>query len=49
MSEREHKLLLGLACLILLILIFKVHSFSPNNDGASDDPPVTAIVLNNGN
>ena len=52
MSEREHKLLLGFACLCLLLLIFRVRGyfggplFGPE---VQDEPPVTAVVLNNGN
>ena len=52
MSEREHKLLLGFACVCMLLLIIRVCGyvgeplFGPKE---SEEPPVTAVVLNNGN
>lgn len=48
MSEREHKLLLGFACVCLLFLIFKVRGyigeplFEPEPPA---EPAVTAVVL----
>ena len=52
MSEREHKLLIGFACVCLLFLIFKVRGyigeplFEPQ---APTEPAVTEEVLNDGN
>ena len=49
MSEREHKLLIGFACVCLLFLIFKVRGYLGQplfEPAAPTEPAVTEVVLN---
>ena len=49
MTEREHKLLLGFACLCLLLLIFRVRGYIGGPLIKDADPVQTAAMLNSEN
>ena len=49
MTEREHKLLLGFACLCLLLLIFRVRGYIGGPLIKDAEPVQTAAMLNSEN